>query len=45
MSNLRPLLERNRTFAASGVHAGLEIMPRQPVFLVGLGRYFYRYAG
>jgi len=34
MSNLRPLLERNRTFAASGVHTGLEIMPRQPVFLV-----------
>jgi carbonic anhydrase len=34
MSNLRPLLDRNRTFAASGAHTGLEIMPRQPVFLV-----------
>src|SRR5215472_19214444 len=34
MSNLRPLLQRNRTFAASGAHTGLEIMPRQPVFLV-----------
>jgi carbonic anhydrase len=34
MSNLRPLLERNRTFAAAGAHAGLQVMPRQPVFLV-----------
>ena len=34
MSNLRPLLERNRAFAATGAHAGLAIMPRQPVFLV-----------
>ncbi len=30
MSNLRPLLERNRAFAATGAHAGLAIMPRQP---------------
>jgi carbonic anhydrase len=34
MSNLRSLLERNRTFAASGAHAGLAVMPRQPVFIV-----------
>ena len=34
MSKLQPLLERNRTFAATGAHAGLAIMPRQPVFLV-----------
>jgi carbonic anhydrase len=34
MSNVRPLLERNRTFAATGVHAGLAVMPRQPVFIV-----------
>jgi carbonic anhydrase len=34
MSNLRPLLERNRAFAATGGYAGLAIMPRQPVFLV-----------
>jgi carbonic anhydrase len=34
MSNLRPLLERNHAFAATGAHAGLAIMPRQPVFLV-----------
>ena len=34
MSNLRPLLERNRAFAAAGAHAGLAIMPRQQVFLV-----------
>ncbi len=34
MSNLRPLLERNRAFAATGAHAGLAIMPRRPVFLV-----------
>jgi carbonic anhydrase len=34
MTNLRPLLDRNRAFAATGAHAGLAIMPRQPVFLV-----------
>jgi carbonic anhydrase len=34
MSNLRPLLERNRAFAATGAHAGLAIMPRHQVFLV-----------
>jgi carbonic anhydrase len=34
MSNLGPLLERNRAFAATGAHAGLAIMPRQPVLLV-----------
>jgi len=34
MSNLRALLERNRTFAATGAHAGLAVMPRQPVFIV-----------
>ena len=34
MSNLRPLLERNRAFAATGAHAGLAIMPRQQLFLV-----------
>jgi Carbonic anhydrase len=34
MSNLRPLLERNRAFAAAGAHAGPAIMPRQQVFLV-----------
>jgi len=34
MTNLRPLLQRNRTFAATGAHAELAIMPRQPVFLV-----------
>jgi carbonic anhydrase len=34
MSNLRPLLERNRAFAATGAHAGLAVMPRQPVFIV-----------
>ncbi len=34
MSKLRPLLERNHAFAASGAHAGLEIMPRVPVFIV-----------
>ena len=34
MSNLRPLLERNRAFAAAGAYAGLAIMPRQQVFLV-----------
>jgi carbonic anhydrase len=34
ISNLRPLLDRNRAFAATGAHSGLEIMPRQQVFLV-----------
>ena len=34
MSDLRPLLERNRAFAATGAHAGLAMMPRQQVFLV-----------
>ena len=34
MSNLRPLLERNRAFAATGAHTWLEILPRQQVFLV-----------
>jgi carbonic anhydrase len=34
VSNLRPLLERNRAFAATGAHDGLAIMPRQQVFLV-----------
>ena len=34
MSSLRPLLKRNRAFAATGAHAGLAIMPRQQVFLV-----------
>ena len=34
MSNLRPLLARNRAFAVTSAHAGLAIMPRQPVFLV-----------
>jgi len=34
MSKLGPLLERNRTFAATGAHAGLAVMPRQPVFIV-----------
>jgi carbonic anhydrase len=34
LSNLRPLLERNRAFAATGAYAGLAIMPRQRVFLV-----------
>jgi carbonic anhydrase len=34
MSNLHPLLERNRAFAVTGAHAGLAIMPRQPVFLL-----------
>ena len=33
-SNLRPLLDRNRAFAAGGAHEGVAIMPRQPVFLV-----------
>jgi carbonic anhydrase len=34
MSKLRPLLDRNRAFAATGAHAGLAMMPRLPVFLV-----------
>jgi carbonic anhydrase len=34
MSKLGPLLDRNRAFAANGAHAGLALMPRQPVFLV-----------
>lgn len=34
MSNLQPLLDRNRTFAAAGAHIGLAIMPREPVFIV-----------
>jgi carbonic anhydrase len=34
MSNLHPLLVRNRAFAVTGAHAGLAIMPRQPVFLL-----------
>jgi hypothetical protein len=34
ISDLRPLLERNRAFAAIGAHTGLAIMPRQQVFLV-----------
>jgi carbonic anhydrase len=34
VSNLQPLLERNRAFATTGRHAGLEMTPRQPVFLV-----------
>lgn len=34
MSNLRPLLERNRAFAAGGAHTWLEIMPRRQVFIV-----------
>ncbi|HEV2451768.1 MAG TPA: carbonic anhydrase [Streptosporangiaceae bacterium] len=34
MSNLRPLLERNRAFAATGAHTRLEPTSRQPVLLV-----------
>jgi carbonic anhydrase len=34
VSNLRPLLERNRAFAAGGAQTWLEIMPRRQVFLV-----------
>jgi len=34
MSNLDPLLERNRAFEATGAYVGLAIMPRQPVFVV-----------
>jgi carbonic anhydrase len=34
MTNLDPLLERNRTFAATGAYSGLSIMPAVPVFVV-----------
>lgn len=34
MSKLDPLLERNTAFAAAGTHAGLSIMPNEPVFVV-----------
>jgi carbonic anhydrase len=34
VTNLQPLLERNRAFAATGTHTGLAMMPRQPVFVV-----------
>jgi carbonic anhydrase len=34
MSNLHPLLQRNRAFAATGAHRGLAIMPRQQVLIV-----------
>jgi len=34
MTNLDPLLERNRAFAATAAYAGLSMLPRQPVFLV-----------
>jgi carbonic anhydrase len=34
MSNLDPLLERNRAFEATGAYAGLPITPNQPVFVV-----------
>jgi carbonic anhydrase len=34
MTNLDPLLERNRAFAATGVHAGLTPMPRLSLFVV-----------
>ncbi|HEY1916941.1 MAG TPA: hypothetical protein VGH27_15335 [Streptosporangiaceae bacterium] len=34
MSKLRPLLDRNRAFAATGVHTGLDLMPRLQVFLL-----------
>jgi carbonic anhydrase len=30
----RPLLERNRAFAATGAHTGLSMMPNQPIFVV-----------
>jgi carbonic anhydrase len=33
-TRLGPLLARNRAFAGAGGHAGLTIMPRQPVFVV-----------
>lgn len=34
MTNLDPLFERNRAFAATGVHAGLTPIPRLGVFVV-----------
>src|SRR5215469_9204667 len=34
MSNLDPLLERNRAFQDSGAYAGLSLMPRHAVFIV-----------
>ena len=34
MSNLDPLLERNRAFEATGAYAGLSMLPEQPVFVV-----------
>ncbi len=34
MTNLDPLLQRNRAFAATGAYAGLSIMPSHPVFVV-----------
>lgn len=34
MSKLDPLLERNRTFQATGAYAGLSLMPAHPVFVV-----------
>ena len=34
MTNLDPLLERNRAFAATGVHAGLTPVPRLGLFVV-----------
>lgn len=34
MSQIDPLLERNRAFAATGAHVGLKPMPRHQVLLV-----------
>jgi carbonic anhydrase len=34
VSKLDPLLERNRTFQATGAYAGLSLMPAHPVFVV-----------
>ncbi len=34
MSNMSPLLERNHAFAASDGHVGVEILPKQQVFVV-----------
>ena len=34
MSNLDPLLDRNRAFQATGAYAGLSLMPKHPVFVV-----------
>ena len=34
MTNLDPLLERNRAFATTGAHTGLSMMPNQPIFVV-----------